>query len=32
MSPSFRLKRDQFDKAGKLCLEAAATITRRLLA
>ncbi|WP_395751078.1 IclR family transcriptional regulator [Prosthecobacter sp.] len=32
MSPSFRLKRDQFEKAGKLCLEAAATITRRLLA
>ncbi|WP_395740838.1 IclR family transcriptional regulator [Prosthecobacter sp.] len=32
MSPSFRLKRDQFDKAGKLCLEAAEAITRRLLA
>ncbi len=32
MSPSFRLKRDQFEKTGKLCLEAAATITRRLLA
>lgn len=32
MSPSFRLKRDQFDQAGKLCLEAAAAITRRLLA
>jgi DNA-binding IclR family transcriptional regulator len=32
MSPSFRLKRDQFEKAGQLCLEAAETITRRLLA
>jgi DNA-binding IclR family transcriptional regulator len=32
MSPSFRLKRDQFEKAGKLCIEAAETITRRLLA
>jgi DNA-binding IclR family transcriptional regulator len=31
MSPSFRLKRDQFEKAGRLCIEAAATITRRLL-
>lgn len=32
MSPSFRLKRDQFDKAGQLCREAAENITRRLLA
>lgn len=32
MSPSFRLKRDQFEKAGKLCLQAAESITRRLLA
>jgi DNA-binding IclR family transcriptional regulator len=32
MSPSFRLKRDQFEKVGALCVEAAATITRRLLA
>ena len=32
MSPSFRLKRDQFEKAGKLCIEAAENITRRLLA
>ena len=32
MSPSFRLKRDQFEKAGKLCIEAAKNITRRLLA
>jgi IclR family acetate operon transcriptional repressor len=32
MSPSFRLKRDQFEKAGRLCIEAAENITRRLLA
>jgi IclR family acetate operon transcriptional repressor len=32
MSPSFRLKRDQFEKAGHLCMQAAETITRRLLA
>lgn len=32
MAPSFRLKRDQFDQLGQLCIEAAATITRRLLA
>lgn len=32
MSPSFRLKRDQFEKAGKLCIEAAENITLRLLA
>ena len=32
MSPSFRLKRDQFEKAGRMCMEAAAAITRRLLA
>ncbi len=32
MAPLFRLKRDQFDKVGRLCVEAAETITRRLLA
>lgn len=32
MAPLFRLQRDQFEKAGQLCIEAAATITRRLLA
>ncbi len=32
MAPSFRLHRDQFEKMGELCTEAAATITRRLLA
>jgi DNA-binding IclR family transcriptional regulator len=32
MSPSFRLKRDQFEKLGHLCIQAAETITRRLLA
>lgn len=32
MAPSFRLKRDQFEKLGQLCIEAAETITRRLLA
>lgn len=32
MSPSFRLKRDQLEKAGKLCIEAAENITLRLLA
>lgn len=32
MAPSFRLHREQFDAMGKLCQEAAETITRRLLA
>jgi DNA-binding IclR family transcriptional regulator len=32
MSPSFRLKRDQFEKVGRMCIEAAENITRRLLA
>jgi IclR family acetate operon transcriptional repressor len=32
MSPSYRMKRDQFVKSGRLCIEAAAAITRRLLA
>lgn len=32
MSPSFRLKRDQFEKLGHLCIQAAEAITRRLLA
>ena len=32
MAPSFRLKRDQFEKLGHLCIQAAETITRRLLA
>lgn len=32
MSPSFRLKRDQFEKLGQLCIHAAENITQRLLA
>jgi len=32
MAPSFRLKRDQFEKLGQLCIEAAENITRRILA
>jgi DNA-binding IclR family transcriptional regulator len=32
MAPSFRLKRDQFEKFGHLCIQAAETITQRLLA
>lgn len=32
MSPSFRLKRDQFETVGQFCIQAAETITRRLLA
>ena len=32
MSPSFRVKRDQFEKLGSLCIQAAEAITRRLLA
>ncbi|MFM7606485.1 MAG: IclR family transcriptional regulator [Prosthecobacter sp.] len=32
MAPSFRVKRDQFEKLGHLCMQAAETITRRLLA
>ncbi len=32
MAPSFRLKRDQFDKLGQLCIQAAENTTRRLLA
>ena len=32
MAPSFRVKRDQFEKLGHLCIQAAETITRRLLA
>lgn len=32
MAPAFRLKRDQFEAAGRQCLEAAENITRRLLA
>lgn len=32
MAPAFRLKRDQFEQAGRLCIQAAETITRRLLA
>lgn len=32
MAPAFRLKRDRFEKTGRICLEAAANITRRLLA
>ena len=32
MSPLYRLKRDQFEKAGRMCIEAAENITRRLLA
>lgn len=32
MAPAYRLKRDRFEKVGRMCLEAAETITRRLLA
>jgi IclR family acetate operon transcriptional repressor len=32
MSPSFRVKRDQFEKLGHLCIQAAQSITQRLLA
>ncbi|MBB5037288.1 IclR family transcriptional regulator [Prosthecobacter dejongeii] len=32
MAPAFRLKRDQFDKMGRICMQAAENITRRLLA
>ncbi len=32
MAPAFRLKRDQFEKVGRLCMEAAENIHRRLLA
>ncbi len=32
MAPSFRLKRDQFERVGRFCIEAADAITRRLLA
>ncbi len=32
MSPLYRLKRDQFEKVGRMCIEAAENITRRLLA
>lgn len=32
MTPSFRLKRDQFDKLGRICIEAAEIVSRRLLA
>ncbi|HEY1049552.1 MAG TPA: IclR family transcriptional regulator [Prosthecobacter sp.] len=32
MAPSYRLQRDQFETMGRLCVEAAETITRRLLA
>lgn len=32
MAPAFRLKRDQFEKVGRVCFEAAENITRRLLA
>lgn len=32
MAPAYRLQKEQFEKAGKLCIEAAETITRRLLA
>lgn len=32
MAPAFRLKRDQFEPMGRLCIQAAETITRRLLA
>lgn len=32
MAPSFRLHREQFEKLGLLCIEAAANVTRRLLA
>ncbi|MCP5558624.1 MAG: IclR family transcriptional regulator [Verrucomicrobiaceae bacterium] len=32
MAPSFRLKKDQFEKVGRMCVEAAEAITQRLLA
>ena len=32
MSPSFRVKRDQFEKLGHLCVQATETITQRLQA
>jgi len=32
MAPAFRLKRDRFEKVGRICIEAAENITRRLLA
>lgn len=32
MAPSFRLKRDHFENAGRLCIQAAETIRQRLLA
>jgi IclR family acetate operon transcriptional repressor len=32
MAPAFRLKREHFEEAGRLCQEAAANTTRRLLA
>jgi len=32
MAPSFRLKRDRFEEVGRICLQAAENITRRLLA
>jgi IclR family acetate operon transcriptional repressor len=32
MAPSFRLKREQFESIGRICIEAAANTTRRLLA
>lgn len=32
MAPAYRLKRDQFENMGRLCIEAAANIHRRLLA
>ncbi|MDZ4287103.1 MAG: IclR family transcriptional regulator [Prosthecobacter sp.] len=32
MAPAYRLKRDQFETVGRACMEAAANVTRRLLA
>ncbi|HYF34380.1 MAG TPA: IclR family transcriptional regulator [Prosthecobacter sp.] len=32
MAPAFRLKREHFENIGRLCIEAAANVTRRLLA
>lgn len=32
MAPAYRLKRDQFEQTGRICLQAAENITRRLLA
>ena len=32
MAPSFRVNRDQFEELGHPCIQAAETITRRLLA